>query len=296
MPRELLPPDVTRILSFHGPVELRIGPVKGRAQLAPFDEVLYLLVPRCGPEELALLQHNGVDILARAADGTYDLRVHGRCVAGTGLAGHPERAAIEPWLADGTAIAPLLVCAFTPELVELNRAEGQGRARYAGATRALRDRPAQAWGRAALSGGAAAGLVSGLAVPWLHLLLQGPEVPWRGLAVLLSFCTAAALVLGLRLVVVALAFHRWRAGRARPADSPVLVDGHLAPAAVAAGGNALFFAGLLLLLLVGSAWGASLAGVVVASSLAWLLAPAWFLHLNTRKPEAMDPGSLRGAP
>lgn len=296
MPRELLPPDVTRILSFHGPVELRIGPVKGRAQLAPFDDVLYLLVPRGGPEETALLQHNGVDIVARAPDGTYDLRVYGRCVAGTGLAGHAERASIEPWLAEGSSLPSLLVCPFTPELVELNRAEGQGRARYAGPTGAPRDRPPQAWGRAALSGGAALGLLTGLAVPWLELLFQGPEVPWRGLAVVLSFLTAAALVLGLRLVVVALAFHRWRAGRAHRADSPVLVEGHLAPAAVAAGGNGLFFAGLLLLLVVGSAWGARLGGIVVLSSLAWLLAPAWFLHLNTRKPEAMDPGAPRGAP
>lgn len=289
MPRDNLPPDVIRVLSFHGPVEVFVGEDigRGRATVAPFEDVVHLFVRRGSPLEAALLRSVEVDVQARDKDGAYSLRMTGRAHAGQALARHPDRSALEPWLPEGASPAALVVAPFVAERVEYSRVEGQGEGRYHGPTPAGMDRPRRfmtlmraAYGGLAAPAAALAGLV-----PWGWLVVQGADYPGRPSAWALSAVGGLALLGGTRLLTLSLAFRQWRAGRARASDAPVLVEALLAPTPAAQAGGALLLLGVAAVGTLSAAWEPQVAFVAFLANGAWLLGPAWVLHLLAGRPD-----------
>lgn len=144
------------------------------------------------------------------------------------------------------------------------------------------------WLSASLFGWAGPFSVAVAAATWGWLTLEGPEVPWRAAAWAMSTLSGVLTVGSVRMLLLALGFHRWRAGRARAKDAQLLVDGLLHPRAlVRAGLFGLGFAAVTLAL-TAQFWGLELAGLAFAVSGAWLAGPAWLLHLSMSSPEERD--------
>lgn len=291
MPADNLPPDIIRILSFHGPVSWWAGGesalARGEAACAPFEDAIYLFLPVGSPSERALLHTNVMRLAARAPDGAYNLRMEGRATAGLPLARHPRRGELAPWAPDNVPQARLVVARFLPESIELNRAEGDNQTRHAGPTPAGKERPAtgSVWARAALGGLAAP--FGGLVVVglWVFLALRGPEYPLRPVALMVSVVAGLLPLAGARLLMLASSFRRWRDGRAPDAETMLFEDALLAPEQVWSVGLRLALGGLVLLVLVAALWEPGLAGLAFALSGVWVLAPAWALHLSVAQPK-----------
>lgn len=291
-PRDNLPPDVVRVLSFHGPVEVVVGDadrmVAGRASVAPFEDLLHLLVPAGAPIEEALLETTVAAVQARHKEGDYSLRLTGRACAGRPLTSHPDRGSLEPWVADGVALSRLTVVSFAALHCELTRNEAGGQAvRYHGPTRLGKTppKPAQYWPLAALSGVALPFLVVSLVVPFAWLVYQGEGYRFRPLALLMSGGAGAAAVAGVRLLTLSLGFQRWRAGRARESDAPVLTQGLIAPREARRAGMVLLGLWALLVGGIAAIWGDLLVVLAGVSHGAWLWGPAVAGHLMARQPE-----------
>ncbi len=289
MARDNLPPDVIRVLSFHGPVEVFVGEDtgRGRAATAPFEDVVHLFVRRGSPLEAALLQSVEVDVQARAPDGAYALRMTGRAHAGQPLGRHPQRSALEPWLPEGASPATLLVAPFVAERVEFTRVEGAGEGRYHGPTPAGRERPGR-WmtlARATFGGLAAPAAASAVLVPWGWLILQGEDYPNRPGALALAAVGGLGILGATRLLTLSLAFRQWRAGRARTSDAPVLTEALLAPVPATRLGLGLLLLGVAAIGTLSAAWEPAAAWVALLGNGAWLLGPAWVLHLLAARPD-----------
>jgi hypothetical protein len=292
MARDLVPAEVIRLLSFHGPAEVSVGRgelrAAGRVAIAPFEDVIYLLLPSGSPLDQALDRSTHVELKARAADGRYFIRLVGRGVAGRLMASHPSRGALEPWMPESFTLHRTRAAQLFPEEIELVREEGQEKARYAGRTQAGIERPQalQIWLRAAYSGMSTLFALSSFVVPWVWLALQGPEYPARPVAAVICVGSALSGLAAVRLGSLAAAWARWREGKAADADVPGLVEGHLAPwdatrAALLTGGLALV--GWIVLL---GAWDWRAALLSFGSSGAWVVGPALLVHLGQSEGEA----------
>lgn len=290
MPAPNLPPDVVRVLSFHGAVDVFVGEgvARGRAHAAPFDDVCYLLVPVGSPLEAGMLASVAVEVHARHTDGDYSLRMTGRAHPGRGVGRHPQRAAIEPWIPESGHAHRLLAVPFTPEHIEFVRTEGEGKARYHGETPAGRDRPGRmlTLARAAFAGITGAAAVLAVVVPWGWITIQGPTYPGRPSALALQVVGGLALLAATRLAVVALGFRQWRAGRARATDAPVLTEALLSYRETLQLAGAALVIAIAALGTLSAAWEPQAMLVGLLPGCAWLLGPAWVIHLLIGKPEA----------
>lgn len=291
MARDLLPQEVIRILSFHGPVSFWVGDevalARGEVALAPFEDCLYLFLPLGGRLEEALLETCTAKVTARAPDGSYSLTISGRAHAGLLLSRHPRRPEVQPWAPEGQRTDRLVAASFIPEEVELVRVDGELRQRHAGLTDAGKERKSarNTWIRASFSGLSLALSVLLLVGLWAWLALQGPEYPLRVLALILAALGGLLLLGGVRLHLLAAAFHRWRAGAGPAAEASLLIDALLAPRQAARAGSRALGLGAALLLAVAGLWEAKLAGLALLLSGVWLLAPAGALHLRLADPE-----------
>lgn len=291
-PRDNLPPDVVRVLSFHGPVEVVVGEddqmVAGRAAVAPFEDLLHLFVPLGSPVEEALLETTEVAVQARDKSGAYSLRLTGRACAGRPLTRHPDRGSLEPWVGEGTKLSRLSVVTFAAWHCELTRNEADGQAvRYHGPTRLGQKppKPAQYWPLAAFSGVALPFLVLALVVPFGWLVYQGEAYRFRPLALLLGGGAGAAAVAGVRLLTLSLGFERWRTGIAREEDAPVLSEALIAPREARRAGMGLLGLWAVLVGVVAAVWGDLLVVLAGVSHGAWLWGPAVAAHLLARQPK-----------
>lgn len=289
MARDNLPPDVIRVLSFHGPVEMFVdeGRARARVAVAPFEDVLHLLVPTGSDVERALLRTNTVDVQARHPEGDYALRMTGRAHAGAPLGRHPERASIEPWVPNGATNSTLLAVPFVAEHIEFVRAEGDSKARYHGPTPEATTRPSPGMVllRACFSGLPLPFAISAAVVPWLWLTLEGPDYPARPLVLVVQICTGLGLLGGARLLVLALAFGQWRKGKARMEDAPLLTEALLAPREAVRLGALFLGLSAIGLAALGSYWDGTAALIALSANGAWLLTPAWTIHLLSGRPE-----------
>jgi len=282
-----LPPDVIRILSFHGLADLLVGPegdpALERVPVAPFEDLVYAFVRQGGATEAALLSSNRAELHARAMDGSYSLRLLGRAQAGRLLTREPNRGALEPWLPEGTSKAGLLAVPFATYRIEFVREEGEERIRYHGPTPSGKARQGTLveWGRACFPLSSRAGLVLAFAAPWIYMGLAGPEQAWRLLALALSFVAGACALSGTRLLCLNLAFHRWREGRANAQDARPLCDAWIAPAEARMVGLALLVLFLGLTWVVQIGWDSSFAWLTLLANGAWLLGPGWVFHLQS---------------
>lgn len=286
-----LPPDIIRILSFHGPADLGVGEgshrAGGRVPVAPFEDRVYLLFRQGSPFEEALFCSNRVELQAKKADGSYLLRMTGRGHAGRLLAGHPDRGAIEPWLPEGAKVHGMVAAPFTPEEIDFSRAEGDDKMRYTGKTPAGKRRPAvtTSWARAAYGGIAGLFVATSLVVPWVWLTFQGEDYFARLPAFFAATFTGLVLLGATRLSTLPFAFRQWRQARAKSSDVPVLLDSLLSPREVGRTAFAGGLLGLLLLIQIGFIWGRDLLLIALLANGTWLLGPAWWIHLAQGKPE-----------
>lgn len=286
MAADVLPPEVIRILSFHGPVTFWVGneAAEARASLAvaPFEDAAFLFHSPRSPIDAALLDSTAARLEARAADGSYLLRMEGRASAGLPLSRHPRRGELEPWAPEGSKAAALVVATFIPDHIELVRTDKGEPSRAAGPTPAGKARPAarRVWARAMLGGAALPLALLDLVGIWIYLTLQGAEFPLRPLALLLAAAGGIGALAGARLILISLAFQRWRRGLLPPDEVPVLLEALLAPLQARAAGAWLLLLSAVLLLAVGLVWGPALAGLALGLSGVWALAPAWAAHLS----------------
>jgi len=281
---------VIHALSAHGPVEVTTVGNSSTTSLtcAPFENRVYLFAVPGGTTEAGLLLHSGLQINAKAADGSYTLRMSGRAHAGRLLSSHRERSALEPWAPDGVPMGRVLVIPFTAEEIEYLIGTGDEAERFAGKTPQGigRDSTAREYLRAALSGLALPMVIWTVLITVVWLIVQGVHYQGREIACGLAVLGSGGLIGGLRLIYVSIAYGLWRKGQARAEDASVLSEGLIAPgqarrmAATVLGLSALSLLALALL------WGSKIVGVVVGSTGVWLIVPAWALHLLMRQPEA----------
>jgi hypothetical protein len=250
--------------------------------------VVYLFSVAGSATEAGLLRHARARLVAKAADGSYVIRMSGRAHAGLPLSGHRERSALEAWAPEGVPKGRVLVIPFGAEDLEYSHGLGDEVDHFSGRTPLGigRDSSAREILRAALSGLALPMLVWTILITLVWLIAQGVHFEGREIAAFLALVGAGGAIMGARLIYVSVAFRMWRRGRAAIRDAPVLSEGLLAPAqaltvaAVMLGLSALSLISLALL------WGSTLVGVVMGATGLWLIAPAWALHLLMGKPEA----------
>lgn len=284
-----LPADLIKLLSFHGPVEVWVGPPSDRRAasvgVAPFEDVVFVLLPRGSGAEKALLRSCRAELVARAKDRSYTLKLLGRAQASLPVTSHPRCGEILPWVPEGLEPHRLLAVPLVPEEIEYVTTDGKTSDRRAGATPAKKDKIVW-WKLAGMVAFGGLAIPFALAVPvvsWAWLAWQGPEYPLRSIAFGVSAVSGLSAVAASRLWALAFAFGRWRKGKADPDDAPYLTDGYLAPresqtlAAICA---VVAVVGWFVLAWL---WGTDLALVSVVPSGFWLLVPTWWLHLSTSK-------------
>ena len=290
MAADVLPPEVIRILSFHGPVIFWVGKDAAAARavlaVAPFEDAAYLFHSEHSPIDGALLDACEARLEARAGDGSYVLRMDGRAMAGLPLSRHPRRGELTPWTPEGSKVASFVVATFIPDHIELVRTEGKESVRAAGPTPAGKAKPAirRVWLRAALGGSALPLAILDLVGVWLYLTLQGADFPLRPVALIAAAGGGICALAGARLILLSVAYLRWREGKVPIAEAPVLSEALLAPLQARTAGIRLVGLGVVLLLAVGVLWGPALAGLALGLSGVWVLAPAWAAHLSISQP------------
>jgi len=278
-----LPPDVVRLLSFHGPVELGVPQgaevLRIKAHVAPMEDRIYVFIRLGHPAIAALLSSGEAELMARAADGAYALRITGRAHPGVAVARRADRGALEPWLPEGASPADHVAAELLPLHLELQRREAGEPVRYFGPTPLGRGwpRPPAAMWRAASTGVGGTGVATGFVSLFGFLGWAGADFPLRPLALVGGTALSAAGALGLRLVGVAWAYGRWREGQGPLREGQAVVDGLVAPGqALRAGGAGL--GAWLLGVLLALAWGQDLALVLFFGNLVPLWGPGMALH------------------
>lgn len=284
-----LPPDVVRVLSFHGPIEVVAHgadphPME-RAAVAPFDDAAILFLRPGGAVEDALGWSNTLEVQARHPDGEYSLRMVGRAHPGVRASRHPDRHALAPWLPEGKGPSEVLATRFVPDHIEFVRTEADDKVRYHGPTPAGKATAStlRRWVRAGASGSAFAGVVLAFVIPFVYLGYLGADYPQRPLAAAISIVSSEAWIVGARLITLYFAYRSWQAGRVPIEESSLVGEAQL-PARMCVrmglASTALALAGTGILWAV---WDNAVALVALGSSLVWILGPSWAVHLATSK-------------
>jgi hypothetical protein len=287
MPDVNIPSDIVRVLSFHGPVEVVAHggdpmPME-RVAVAPFDDSLVLFLTPGGAVEYALGWDVQLEVQARHLDGNYSLRMVGRAHPGVRASRARDRHSLTPWLPDGRGPTQVLATRFIPEFIEFVRTEADDKVRYHGPTPSGKKAPStsQRWILTGASGSAGIGIFTAFVIPFVWLGYLGAEYPVRPLAAFITIFSAEAWVFGLRFLVVYFAYVTWRSGRL-PIEESSLVGQGLIPARMCVRvGLALIALALLGTAIAWAVWDATLAKVLIGSSLIWILAPSWAVHIAT---------------
>jgi hypothetical protein len=295
MPADL-PAEVVRVLSFCGPVELRVGDAEDadqafeRCPVAPFDERLVAFIRRGGALEAALCRRAQVEVQARDPGGSWNLRMLGIGIPGLPVGRSPERGTFEPWLPDEARAHDRIVAELQIHHIEFRKLEAGDKVAYHGQTPSGRvaRAPLATWSRLALSHPFAVLLVPAFFVPFGWLSWQGPEVVWRPLAAALAVSGAIAGLAGLRLVQLTSAWTRWRqfGGEGPPRE---LKDTGLAPYLALYVGIGMLGYWVGASLVVGGVWGSVLGLLTFFPNLAWFFLPILAVHHFSRA-EPRDPG------
>lgn len=284
-----VPPDVVKVLSFHGPVEVVAHgadpqPME-RAAVAPFDDSVMLFLRPGGAVADALGWSVQLEVQARHPDGDYSLRMVGRAHPGVRASRHMDRHALTPWLPEDRGPSQVLATRFIPEQIEFVRTEADDKVRYHGPTPAGKAgmSTTQRWIRAGASGSAFAGVLFAFVVPFVYLGYLGADYPQRPLAAGISIVSAESWIFGMRLLVLYFAYTAWQAGRL-PLEESSLVGQALLPARLCVRvGLALVALALAGTAILWAVWDATVALVAVGSSLVWILGPSWGMHIATSK-------------
>ncbi|MCB9778142.1 MAG: hypothetical protein H6742_06235 [Alphaproteobacteria bacterium] len=280
-----LPDRVVRLLSFHGPVELWTGRGEkastAKVHIAPFDNEIIAFVPTRALQVDGLLQTPKAVLTARAEDRRYTLRLEGVAMAGRSVASHPRRAALEPWMPEGSRPDRLLAIPFVAHEIELIEDDGQVKNRFAGPTPLGKAAPShiRSLFMTAYGGGGRLPFITGLAGVFVWLGYLGSDYPWRPLALAVGWASALGMIAGIRMLGQAAAFLHWRDGNGDLTRAPTMAEGLVAPGESRMLGFISLGLGVLCLGL-SALWprGMATVAVILLSSGAPLLAVAWWLH------------------
>ncbi len=290
MPLPNLPEDVVRILSFHGPVEMvcegELGLISEKVEVAPFDSHLVAFLRPGGALAEALLLTGRAEVQARHTEGTYSLRMTGVAHPGIAVGRRSDRASLTPWLPERGGNG-LLAAEFIPHRIELSRQEGANTVRYHGPTPAGQQAPSRLRGvvRAGFTQSGVVGTLVAFPAVFGFLAWEGPEVPWRPVALMVAWLGAVFGAVGLRLVMLMLTYDVWRRIRGNSDECFLVTSG------VVSYGDARFFGlwclGLwgFVVLLCWGLWSQGLALTVFFGSLVPLYTAAGLVHLGAGKPD-----------
>lgn len=297
--RENVPTDIIRVLSLHGQVQLVAGPPgkEGsiRAECAPYEDVIFLFVRPRAEIVAKTFKHCAAQLYARRDDGEYQLVMRGRAVAGPNVMAHPRRSDLLPWVPEGANPRGFIAVSFFCEELEFTRRERENDRLYQGKTPLGQDAPpmGRRWFKAAFGGVLHVTGLS-LALIWAYLLFQGPEYPYRVIALAVATVAILALQAGARLWYRSTAFLRWREGRAHEDEAGQYTTGLMAPEPSRQLSAILTVLGLVLCAAL-AMWPERLALVTFGVSFAWVQWPLWFLHFSQDAPEPRDMKKRRGA-
>jgi hypothetical protein len=264
-----LPGEVLDRLSLRGVARLVVDGApgaRGDVPVAPLDRQLFLLVPRGGALERALLDAPEASLHAEDPDGEWSVRTRGRAVPGRPVIREARRSELLHWLPAGTANDALVAVRFYPEHVEYVQGKGTDRARAVGPVPGgAPPPPLTRWTLLATDG--VVGWFFGFAViDWLGLLFLVDEGR-RGLVLLLLLLLVGALLLGgVTLVGQALRFDRWREGLEPDAGVTLVSRGWVPPAHLRRAGAGMIGLGLSVALLLSASTGWKLGALAVISS------------------------------
>ncbi|MCB9745039.1 MAG: hypothetical protein H6740_20795 [Alphaproteobacteria bacterium] len=289
MPQELLPPEVTRVLSTHGEVLLTVGHLKhgtitARCLVAPFDEVLVLFVRPGSAVSEKMRADTRASVQANDPEKGYVVRLEGRIVAGPRVMAHPQRLGLLAWLPEGTNPRAWEAASFYADTVDYQRGGPEGE-RFFGKVPREQEEPVgwRLWMLAAFEGGWVFASLGVLGI-WAWVLFQGPEMPLRAVALpiaslgALGFIAAGGLWFRATHFLGALE----RAGRAPHAA--LLERGLLAPRVVRQAALAALAVGVIFTL-ISAMWGFGLFAVTAVCSFVWLHWPIRVTSVFTGEEE-----------
>lgn len=289
MAQELLPPEVTRILSTHGEVLLTVGHLKhgtvsARCLVAPFDEQLILFVRPGSAVAEKMRADTRATVQAADPEKGYVVRLEGRAVGGPRVMAHPQRLGLLAWLPEGTKPRAWEAASFYTEVVEYQRG-GQDGERFFGRTPGSQEEPGGwgLWVNAAFQGGWTYAAL-GVAGIWAFVLAQGPEMPLRLPAVLIGSVGALGLIAAGGLWFRATHFLGALERTGRAPHAGLLERGLLAPLVVRQAAVASLILGVIFTLIT-AMWGWGLFLVTALCSFVWVHWPIRVTSIFTGEEE-----------
>jgi len=260
-----------------------------RVEGAPYEDVIFLFVRPTSEIIQKTFLNCSAQLYARRDDGEYQIVMRGRAVAGPNVMAHPRRSDLLPWVPEGASPRGFFVISFFAEEVEYHRKSGDREEAFTGKTPLGREAPTvgKRWFQGAFGGILPVSVISVFAI-WGYLLFQGPDYPYRTIALVTATLSILMLQAGARLWYRSTAFLRWRVGRAHIDEAGELFPvGLLAPTPSRQLSGILSVLGLALLGAL-TMWPNRLAGVTLLVSLVWIQWPLWVIHLSQSKPEVRD--------
>lgn len=263
--------EILRALSVHGEVRLLVGDptetdvASSGCVVAPYEQILFLLVSKGGRTAEALNSTN--QALVRAKTDDYSIELKGRALLGPSLAIHPRRLELMDWLPVGMNHSRYAVIHFWTEHVDYKRGDDE----FFGKTPAAMNQPGMST-RWVMSSYAWSWPLLVLGVPLAVLYIAWGDISTRAVPVALAWIVIPCWVAGPALWYRAASFGAWQRGRGSDAASGVIAEALLPPGRVMGTCITLHVLGLLAFLPL-FLWSADIPGIVFFCGFLWLSWP-----------------------
>ena len=212
-----LPDEVLDLLAAHGPVKLvaRHNGQVVHVQSAPLSRELFLLVPRSSTILSALDTAPGAELIADDPQGSYQIRIKGRAVAGRQASRESRRSELIFWVPEKANLQSFIAVRLHPEHLDFSKAPvgaAEERWRAAGPVPGGELPPlVSRWGRLG-SFGMTGGIAVALATCWFWILVIADEPHKRMFLLVVMALSSTSLLVGSVLLAQVWAFSRWREG------------------------------------------------------------------------------------
>ncbi len=280
--RNLIPEPVTRILAFHGAVQVASGlgrrRVSASVHLAPFDDILALFLPAGSPFSKAIERDPKVELFIQGGEQNYSVRIKGRAVCSGPAGGHGRRMEIVPWLPDGSTLQRFHLVELLPERIEFSYDDGGERRHFEGNTDAAKVPTLPTRWLDACFGGIVHAVVLAFVVLWAWVGWYGQWYTLRVAALALSLAGALGMLAAARLAYRSLAFRAWQRRKAARFHAGPVGEGLLPLASIQVTSGVLALLSLVCVIASGAMWGGGLAGIALLASQLWYLVPWWMFR------------------